>query len=217
MAFTFMAAAAVVNVEVQADPVMLPQVCVGKPPCDPPKVDWTKKANQTEEQARTFARNHPFIDGLTHQSSYLYDQAKVYRLMADVQRGELSTESKITLFQAGAMLLARPLAAKGIGPVVGGGAKLENLTAGEITRIQNAANRTGTPITVVGSRANGTAQALSDWDYAVPATTSKRTVHSLSSSLPEGARGLGEGRSQDFFRSAVDPNKPFITFTPNEK
>lgn len=52
------------------------------------------------------------------------------------------------------------------GPVAGGGAKLGNLKPGDITRIQNAVNRTRTEVTVVGSRANGTAKATSDWDYA---------------------------------------------------
>ncbi|WP_190275519.1 hypothetical protein [Allochromatium vinosum] len=104
-------------------------------------------------------------------------------------------------------------AAKGM-PLVGGGAKLENLTAQEIARIQNAANRTGTEISVVGSRAKGTPGPLSDWDYVVPEATGSRTIHSLRSSLPEGPRSLGEPRNQDFFRSLVDPTKPFITFTP---
>ena len=105
-------------------------------------------------------------------------------------------------------------AAKGVGPLVGGGAKLENLTAQEIARIQNAANRTSTEISVVGSRANGTAGAMSDWDYVVPEATKSRAIHSLRSSLPEGPRGLGEPRNQDFSRATIDPDKPFITFTP---
>jgi len=106
----------------------------------------------------------------------------------------------------------------GCAPRVGGGAKLENLTPGEIRRIQNAANRTGTQITVVGSRARGTTHALSDWDYVVPAGTKGRTIHSLASSLPEGPRlGLGQARKQDFFKGVVDETRPFITFTPASK
>ncbi|HRN83110.1 MAG TPA: pre-toxin TG domain-containing protein, partial [Ferruginibacter sp.] len=100
------------------------------------------------------------------------------------------------------------------GPIVGGGAKLENISAGEITRIQNAANRTGTEISVVGSRANGTSGPASDWDFVVPDGTRSRTVHSLSSSLPEGSRGLGEQRNQDIFKGTVDQSMPFITFKP---
>jgi RHS repeat-associated protein len=107
-----------------------------------------------------------------------------------------------------------PVAAKGMGPTVGGGAKLENLTPSEITRIQNAANRTGTEISVVGSRANGTTGPLSDWDYVIPESTRGSAAHSLKSSLPEGPRSLGEPRNQDFFRGTVDSNLPYITFTP---
>jgi RHS repeat-associated protein len=105
-------------------------------------------------------------------------------------------------------------AARGTGPIAGGGAKLENLTTGDIARLQNAANRTGTEISVVGSRARGTARANSDWDYVIPQGTSRSTRHSLSSSVPEGPRGLGEPRNQDFFREAVDRSRPYITFTP---
>lgn len=42
------------------------------------------------------------------------------------------------------------------------------LTQGEIKRIGNAATRINKPITVVGSRASGTAGAYSDWDYVLP-------------------------------------------------
>ncbi|MBR1221474.1 hypothetical protein JQ557_25980 [Bradyrhizobium sp. U87765 SZCCT0131] len=99
----------------------------------------------------------------------------------------------------------------------GNGAKLENLTAGEIMRIQNAANRTQTEITVVGSRAKGTAQSHSDWDYVLPPGTKGRTQHSLSSSLPEGPRAIGEPRNQDFFRGEIRPNESFITFRPEPR
>ena len=102
-------------------------------------------------------------------------------------------------------------------PIAGGGANLKNLTPLEIVRIQNAANRTGVQITVVGSRAGGTAGPLSDWDYVVPKETASRTIHSLSSSLPEGFRSLGEPRHQDFFRGSVNQNDPFITFNPQPK
>ena len=117
--------------------------------------------------------------------------------------------------RAFAALAAR--AAGGLGPVAGGGARLENLTAGQIARIQNAANRTRTQVSVVGSRAKGTARPNSDWDYVLPAGTKRSTKHSLSGSLPEGPRGLGESRNQDFFFEAVDPNRPFITFTPKPR
>lgn len=102
-------------------------------------------------------------------------------------------------------------------PIAGGGASLDNLAAGEVARIQNAANRTQTEISVVGSRARGTAHALSDWDYVVPSGTTRSTRHSLSSSLPEGPRSLGERRKLDIFAEPVDINRPYITFTPSPR
>jgi hypothetical protein len=91
------------------------------------------------------------------------------------------------------------------GPTAGGGARVGNLSANDATRIQNAANRANTQISVVGSQANGTAGPNSDWDYVVPGGTSNQTIHSLSSSLPEGPGGLGDPRAQDFFRGTIAP------------
>ncbi|MDP9918373.1 RHS repeat-associated protein [Variovorax boronicumulans] len=114
---------------------------------------------------------------------------------------------------------ARALAGAGRGainpPIAGGGAKMENITPGEALRIQNAANRTGVPICVVGSRANGTARPTSDWDYVIPPTASRSTAHSLKSSLPEGPRGLGEPRNLDLWRDTVNTDRPHIIFPPN--
>jgi len=104
----------------------------------------------------------------------------------------------------------------GNGPIAGGGAYISNITPQEILRIQNAVDRTNTTISVVGSRANGSAGPLSDWDYVVPPGTPRRTIHSMSSSLPEGHRSIGERRNQDFFDSAVNPNLPYITFNPRK-
>lgn len=47
------------------------------------------------------------------------------------------------------------------------------LSKGELLRIGNAATRINKPITVVGSRAKGTAGAYSDWDYVIPGLNSK--------------------------------------------
>lgn len=102
----------------------------------------------------------------------------------------------------------------GFNVVAGGGAKLANLGFSDALRIQNAVNRTGTTITVVGSRASGRTGAFSDWDYVLPAGTPSRVRHSLSSSLPEGPHGLGEPRLQDFFIGPVDTSLPYVTFSP---
>ena len=42
------------------------------------------------------------------------------------------------------------------------------IAGGDALRIQKAANKIDKPITVVGSRASGTAKAGSDWDYVIP-------------------------------------------------
>jgi hypothetical protein len=55
------------------------------------------------------------------------------------------------------------------------------------TRIQNAANKTGQRIDVVGSRAGGTASATSDWDYILYGNSAQR--HSAANSLPRGTAG----------------------------
>jgi RHS repeat-associated protein len=100
-------------------------------------------------------------------------------------------------------------------PFAGGGASTPNISSQETLRIQNAVNRVRVPVAVVGSRARGSAGPLSDWDYVVPVGTSRRVIHSVSGSLPEGPRGLGEPRNQDFHRSNVDESLPYILFIPN--
>jgi RHS repeat-associated protein len=89
------------------------------------------------------------------------------------------------------------------------------ITAAESTRIQNAANRTGAAVTLVGSRAAGTAKASSDWDYVVNANA--RTRNSIARSLP-GAGNIKEGIRPkiDVFKGAVDTTKPHIEFRPTK-
>lgn len=111
-------------------------------------------------------------------------------------------------------------------PVVGGGADLNNLSAGEVQRIQNAANRTNQSISVVGSRAAGNATIISDWDYIMSGNSAQR--HSASSSVPRGTQGgeqnsMGNETGIDLWQSynpsgagysTVNTNQPFITFHP---
>lgn len=128
----------------------------------------------------------------------------------------------LSLAPEAAPLLAFGLGAQGVSDgmplgfnvAVGGGAKLTNLAFGDAMRIQNAANRTQLSITVVGSRARGTAGPMSDWDYVVPAGTPGRRIHSLRSSLPEGSRGLGEARNLEIDATDLWIGQPFITFRP---
>ena len=96
---------------------------------------------------------------------------------------------------------------------VGPGASFDNIAANEATRIQNAANRIGRPISLVGSRASGNASGYSDWDYVITGINSG-TKHSMSSSLPRGATELVYGCQIDIFTGILDDTAPFITFNP---
>jgi hypothetical protein len=107
-----------------------------------------------------------------------------------------------------------PLATKRI-PTLGGGGTLGKLKPNEITRIQNAANRSGKDIGVVGSRVNPNKplHSKSDFDFVIDANA--KTRNSLSRSLP-GAKNVREGipSNQDIFKGAVDPNRPHVIFHP---
>lgn len=94
----------------------------------------------------------------------------------------------------------------------------------EVRRIQNAANRMGARIVVVGSRAGGTAKADSDWDYILSGKTG-RVRSRAASSLPEGIGGDWQGRrrGQDIFQdynpdapgyATLDPERPHVIFDP---
>ena len=90
-------------------------------------------------------------------------------------------------------------------------------------RIQNAANRTHQTITVIGSRAAGTAGPKSDWDYVMSGNYSQR--HSASTSVPRGEAGgalRGGWSGVDIFNTnraspyskKVKPDSPHVVFTP---
>jgi RHS repeat-associated protein len=100
-------------------------------------------------------------------------------------------------------------------PTIGGGATLDKLSPAEIQRIQNAATRSNTPITVVGSRVNPQKSLTpkSDYDYAISANS--KTRNNLSRSLP-GSKSVQDGvpSNQDIFTGPVDINRPHVTFHP---
>ncbi|MBS1910964.1 MAG: RHS repeat-associated core domain-containing protein [Bacteroidetes bacterium] len=107
--------------------------------------------------------------------------------------------------------------AERVGPSVGGGAKLENLTREQISRIQTVADKRGLKITVVGSRARGIANAASDWDYIIEGGNARARQSALYE-LPKNpnANKAGDMRpgSETLKGVAVDPKLPHITFTP---
>jgi hypothetical protein len=87
------------------------------------------------------------------------------------------------------------------------------LSAGDALRIENAATRIGKPITVVGSRARGTAGAYSDWDYVIEGLNSKGWKQ-IKNSLPGSKSVLyNTPRNIDIFKT-FDPTKPHITIYP---
>ncbi|MFB6568796.1 polymorphic toxin-type HINT domain-containing protein [Streptomyces noursei] len=96
------------------------------------------------------------------------------------------------------------------------------ISPNDAKRIQNAANKSGQPIIVVGSRANGTPNAASDWDYILSGPS--RTRHGVKNSLPRGTGdGEGSGRGRDFWQSynpnrpdyaELDRSRPYVVFEP---
>lgn len=94
------------------------------------------------------------------------------------------------------------------------------ISKSDATRIQNAANKTHQKITVIGSRANGTAGLESDWDYIMSGNSAQR--HSAITSVPRGICGGENNMGIDIFSSypgspnsvMLDKSKPYIEFFP---
>ncbi|MFE9776386.1 RHS repeat-associated core domain-containing protein [Streptomyces sp. NPDC005931] len=96
------------------------------------------------------------------------------------------------------------------------------ISPNDAKRIQNAADKAGQPVIVVGSRANGTAHAASDWDYILSGPS--RIRHKIKNSLPRGTGdGEGSGRGRDFWQrynpdrpdyAELDRNRPYVIFLP---
>ena len=130
---------------------------------------------------------------------YLGDFAKMFRIKNHFKILSMAVESG-----AGA--------AKGGGRVFYG-----NLSLSEIERIENAATRIGKEIHLVGSRAKGTANAYSDWDYVIEGITNKNWKK-IKNSLP-GAKSFLDNtpRRIDLFKVPLDVTKPYITFYPKKR
>lgn len=91
---------------------------------------------------------------------------------------------------------------------------VENIGEGGVKRIQNAANRINEPISLVGSRASGTAKTTSDFDYVIGGVSSKK-IDKIKNSLPGApSRVDNQPRRIDFFKGEVDTSKPYITINP---
>ena len=133
----------------------------------------------------------------------VYDVASVIGPPAAAARGALTKSTRATNVPRGVR--------------VGGGASLDNLSPGEIARIQEVANRRGLEITVVGGRARGTADAASDWDYIIMGGNSRTRAHALRE-LPRNpnATRAGEHRPGSEILRGVElrTDEAHIIFTP---
>ena len=97
--------------------------------------------------------------------------------------------------------------AKGVSEVV-------QLTEPELQRIQNAANKIGKLICVVGSRAKGTAKVTSDFDYVIEGINSKQWGK-IKNSLPGAPSRIDNlPRHIDLLRGPVDTAKSHVTIYP---
>jgi len=90
------------------------------------------------------------------------------------------------------------------------------LDLSDMKRIENAATRIDEPIHVVGSRANGTANAFSDWDYVIENINSK-SWDKIKNSLP-GSKSIlnNTPKNIDVFKGNLDKTKPYITIYPKK-
>ena len=86
------------------------------------------------------------------------------------------------------------------------------LSPDEIVRIRNAAQRINKPITVVGSRAKGTANAYSDWDYVIEGGLNSKQWSKIKNSLPGSKDALNNTkRNIDIFTGSPTETLPSIT------
>ena len=101
------------------------------------------------------------------------------------------------------------------------------ISSSDAKRIQNAADRTHQDIVVIGSRANGNATSISDWDYIMSGNSLQR--HSAASSVPHGIQGgeinsAGRETGIDIFTNnpnspychPLDKTKPYVIFSPKK-
>jgi hypothetical protein len=95
--------------------------------------------------------------------------------------------------------------------------KQAGISPPDAARIQAVADKVGGRVTVVGSRAEGTASPWSDWDYIVDANAKGRSYARWQ--LPRGVsggevNGLGQETGIDIFGEALDPTRPHVIFDP---
>lgn len=88
------------------------------------------------------------------------------------------------------------------------------VSPGEIKRIFNAANRIKCTIVIVGSRANGTATAISDWDYIIERLNNKKWKK-IKNSLPGAKDIFYPRRNIDIVKTKLDETRPHMIISPS--
>ncbi len=111
---------------------------------------------------------------------------------------------------------------KSSSPASSSASNISPISTADAKRIQNTATRTKQNITVIGSRASGTATLTSDWDYILSGNSAQR--HSAASSLPRGSAGGEYEYGIDIWTNypnstaanyaELDRTKPYIVFFP---
>jgi hypothetical protein len=158
---------------------------------------------------------HEALDmlGMVPVAGEIFDgiNAGLYAYRGDYAMAALSAAAIIPI--AGYAATGTKIIKKNVGNAVDA---TKVLSDSEILRIQNAATRINKPITVVGSRASGTANVYSDWDYVIPDINSK-DWGKIKNSLP-GARSTMENtkRNIDIFKGPVNTNLPHLTIYPHQ-
>lgn len=94
-------------------------------------------------------------------------------------------------------------------------ATINLISRGDFLRIYNAAGCIKSNIYIVGSRANGTANQTSDWDYIFEPTINNKRWKKIKNSLP-GAKSIDNPlRKIDIIHTPLDTQKAFIIITPS--
>lgn len=111
--------------------------------------------------------------------------------------------------------LAGLVSPAGGGQIRGGG----KILGAAAEAIQRFANKHGVDVTVVGSRASGSARADSDWDYVIGGNAKVRKA--ARRDLPRGTAGgeIKNGRETgidvfDANREPLDRSRPHVIFKP---
>ena len=104
--------------------------------------------------------------------------------------------------------------------IVGGGTTTSQISAARAASIQAFADKTGSRVIVVGSRASGKIGPTSDFDYIIEPINSKIRSQAMRG-LPRGPRverEFGQTSGIDIIRGVeLDPSRPHIIFDPTEK